>query len=268
MHLASKFKIRCSAISEIMAGAENHTPEEIDNLRAAVAEAEQIATDKPNKTNDKTLATLQNKLYKAENPALSQGAKTYCQNWYTSAKWGKDKLFFGSKYTKKGTEGENDAIDLYGEFLNTMLPKKNEVRISDAHPFLTGECDLLLPNRIDDIKCSWDIYTFPRYETQIDKGYEWQLLGYMAGYSKRQANVVYCLVNAPYELIDSEIDKYCRFNGCERTDEIEAYVTNIMTFDDMPINDRVKVFPVLYDAEKIALIEKRVQLCREYIATL
>lgn len=266
--LANSFKIRCSAISEIMAGAESLTAAEIEILRANVAEAEKIATDRPNKTNNAALQTAKNKLQKALYPALSQGAKTYCQQWHTLAKWGKEKLFFGSKYTKKGNEKEDEAIDLYGDFLNTMLPKKNTVRIPESHPFLTGECDLLLPNRIDDIKCSWDIYTFPRYETTLDKGYEWQVLGYMAGYGRKAGNVVYCLVDAPYELIDSEIDKYCRFNGCERTDEIERYVLNIMTFGDMPIKDRVKVFPVRYDAEKIALIEQRVQMCREYIATL
>jgi hypothetical protein len=54
----------------------------------------------------------------------------------------------------------------------------------------------------------------------------------------------------------------------EVTDEIEEQVRFEMTFEDIPLDKRIKSFEVLYDENKIEAIYKRVEECRKYLQSI
>lgn len=195
-----EFKIRCSAIGQIM-------------------------------TNPRSKTEL-----------LSQTAKTYCETWLKEQVYGRRKEIY-NKYLQKGLDMENEAIALVENHYNYDFLIKNEKFFSND--FLTGTPDLILPDCIRDTKCSWDCFTFPLFDTNLDKGYYWQMQGYMALVERNLAYVDYVLVDTPEEL-DSNAESYRMID----------------------VDYRVKSFKVERNDADIKAISERVKLCREYINTL
>ena len=112
------------------------------------------------------------------------------------------KVEITSKYFDKGNMCEQDSIDLYNSVFFTNH-KKNTVRLFNE--FIEGECDIIAPNEIIDIKTPWSKETFPALpDDGINKDYEWQLRGYMWLYNKDNAALAYCLVDTPDSLIEWE----------------------------------------------------------------
>ena len=129
---------------------------------------------------------------------LSETAKSYIkqlakENYYQY------KTTIETKQMRKGIICERDSIELLNTVMLTNL-KKHERRETRAH--LTGECDILISDAIIDIKTPWSLETFPAFEEDADdKGYEWQLRGYMHLYDKPSAKLMYCMVDTPNELL-------------------------------------------------------------------
>ena len=174
-------------------------------------------------------------------PELSVGAKTYCEEWLISQVYQKEKEI-KSKYLTKGNECEQLGIDRYNRTFGTFCVK-NETFFEDD--WITGTPDIVEPDRIIDIKASWDCWTFPLLETEItNKAYYWQLQAYMYMLGKSKAELVYCLENY--------IDEY----------------GNVYNYDDVEDKHRIKVFKLDYDPEVIAKAKEKVNACREYIEIL
>jgi hypothetical protein len=129
---------------------------------------------------------------------LSETAKSYIkqlakENYYNY------KTTIETKQMRKGIDFEHQSIELLNTVMLTNL-KKNETRETRGH--LTGECDLIINDTIIDIKTSWSLETFPAFEEDADdKGYEWQLRGYMHLYDKPKAKLIYCMIDTPNELL-------------------------------------------------------------------
>jgi hypothetical protein len=111
---------------------------------------------------------------------------------------------------------------------------------------MTGTPDLIINDLVIDMKASWDCFTFPLFDTDIDKAYWMQLQGYMALTGKRSARLVYTLQNTPEELTYDEVADY----------------------SELPSTLRVKEFEIDYDAQFIESVNERVLLCREYVNEL
>ena len=146
---------------------------------------------------------------------------------------------------------------------------------------MTGTPDLFegetiqTATRIIDIKSSWSIHTF--FQTMakaIDKGYFWQLQGYMDLTGAPAASLVYCLVNTPESLVQGEknslawkmavIDRDADplyLEACEAIDK-ESY------FNDIPIEDRWIGFEVQRDQASIDRAHERIGECREFLNKL
>lgn len=144
---------------------------------------------------------------KSKSEVLSVGAKTYIKKLAKEFVFGYTEQI-SSKYTDKGIQVENESIALYNRvFLTDYV--KNEIRMDNE--FLTGECDIYTGKKIIDIKSSWSLGTFPCFkEDAEDKLYEWQLRGYMMLWDCEEAELAYCMVNTPddlmrYEQIDMHI---------------------------------------------------------------
>jgi hypothetical protein len=193
-----EFKIRCSAISDIM-------------------------------TNPRSKSDL-----------LSQTCKTYLETWVKEQIY-ETKKEIKSKYLTKGIEVESQALEYYSDVNDLGFLVINQEHYEN--PFMTGTPDLIFKETVYDFKSSWDCFTFPLFENEVDKGYWMQLQGYMHLTGLKSSKLVYTLQNTPEELVYGEAKDYseidCKF--------------------------RIKEFWFDYSPEFIASVEARVIECREYV---
>ena len=174
---------------------------------------------------------------------LSETTKTFIQEWLKERIYGFKKEI-SSKQIDKGLAFEDMAIDKAIEWLNLPFAIKNEQRFEDD--FFTGEPDLILSDRIIDIKNSWDCFTFPLFENEIPTiGYMYQVQVYMHLTGLKKASVVYVLLNTP-----------------------ETYNTPEMDYSKVDVKFRIKSFDFDYDEAIIEKLKERVKLSRDYIQGL
>lgn len=194
---------------------------------------------------------------------LGKTGESVCQEWIIEQQY-KRRKEFSNKYTEKGLINEDEAIDLASEHYDLGFILKNEKWFEGD--FITGTPDIILNDRTIDIKCSWDIYTFPLFETEVKDEYKYQGLGYMELTGKKVHEVVFVLTDTPIHLIEREVYNYARQHGIEDvTTELFDEFHSRMTYSDIPIEKRIKKFTVNYNESEIELINSRVKECREYI---
>ena len=175
---------------------------------------------------------------------LSETTKSYVYDWLKEQIYGYSKQL-NNKYVNKGLQLEDKAIDKAIEVLNIPFAIKNEKYYEDD--FFCGTPDLIVDGIVYDIKCSWDCFTFPLFDTQIPtKGYFYQLQVYMHLLGLQKAKLVYVLLNTPEELTYEEKHNY--------SDIDEKY--------------KIKTFEIDYDADVIADLQQRVENIRDFITTI
>lgn len=195
---------------------------------------------------------------------LGQTAKTYCENWVKEELYRRRKEF-SSKYTDKGNECEASSIEYAAEHFGWGLVAKNEQNFRDE--LMTGTPDIILAYSVEDIKNSWDCFTFPLFDTDIpDKKYYWQGQVYMALTGKNTFGLVYTLMNAPDHLIEQEARRSAEWQEVEA--ELYDAVRDRMTYDGLNTDLRIKRFEIARNEDDIERIRTRVEQCREYIKTL
>lgn len=181
---------------------------------------------------------------RSKSEILSQTCKSYLQTWLKEQLY-QTKKTIQSKYLVKGTEVEDIAIDYYSEFKGLGFVLKNQDYFEND--YMKGTPDLLPDlDTVYEFKSSWDCFTFPLFETDIDKSYWMQTQVYMHLTSRKKAVLVYTLQNTPDEL---------------EWDESADY-------SDLPASLRIKEFEIQYDIDFINSVEERVKECRLYIEEL
>lgn len=116
-----------------------------------------------------------------------------------------------NQYTDKGKILEDDAIRAVGLLTGTMPIKNTERR---NNQWIQGECDVLTPIALRDIKCSWSMDTHPWFiedaEAKVKEcGYDWQGQGYMWLWDREVHYVDFVLLPTPSTLLkpwDDEIE--------------------------------------------------------------
>jgi hypothetical protein len=198
---------------------------------------------------------------------LGETAKGVIKDVYLWKNYGIRKEFW-SKYTDKGNEMEDQAIQFAGEVLEWDFVVKNEENYSND--FITGTPDINTDTLLADIKCSWDGSTFPFFDTELkNKAYYWQMMGYMWLCDKEEAELVYCLMNTPHEIVLDEIRRaHWKANLVEDDDVLIQAVESQHHFDHIPNDKRVKRFIVKRDEQAIEQIKERVNFAREYYEEL
>jgi hypothetical protein len=270
-NIADTFKIRASALSDIMAGStlENGlTPNqkvELDELLSKQASGLKPLTVKQLDR----LGELTQK-FNAK-PELPSGAKTYCKKWLKqSVAMYNRRADISTKYTEKGLIVEDHAIDFISEMLNLGFIMKNEDR--KENDYMTGCCDVDIPPKslIIDNKSSWDFDTFPIFDTKVpDSGYEWQGQGYMELYNRDHFWLVYTLMDTPINIIERECRSYSYKMGYgEVTESLMKEFVAKMTYSDVANELKIKVFKIERDRSLPAKIEQRVSMCRTYLKQL
>ena len=204
---------------------------------------------------------------RVKSEVLSETAKTYIQDLFKERELGifKD---FSSRYTDKGIENEDQAIQMASEVLNWEFVTKNETRFNNE--WLTGEPDVLTDSLLADIKCSWNGSTFPMFDDKLkNKDYFYQLQGYMMLTDMPQAELVYCLTNTPYQIVEDEVRRaHWKLNLIDEDLDVREAVQASHNFDHLPDSLRVKRFIVKRDNEALEKIKQRVEVAREYYESL
>ena len=257
-----EFKIRCSAISDIMSGNVGLT--EPQELKYCELYERKNAGTKPLTANmEKELSIL---IYKKANPELPTGAKTYLKTWL------KQFLFERNKDWKiavveKGLICEQEGIDLVSKVYNFENMFKNEKFFNND--FMQGTPDIIINETVRDIKNSWDLFTFPMFDDELPKKeYWWQLQGYMCLTGIKKAALDYVLIDIPQALVDLDLKKlYFQSGGIAEDWTPEKYqeLYRNYRFDDIPEDKRVKTFSFDYEEGIDLKIKERVLMCRKYL---
>ena len=170
---------------------------------------------------------------KEKSQILSKGAKTVLDKMAKEFVYGFNEVISG-KYMDKGIIVEDQSIELYNSVYFTDYKKNTERKTND---WITGECDIFTGDKIIDIKSCWSLATFPATgEDGEDKGYEWQLRAYMMLWDVDQADIAYCMVNTPDELIKYEQEE---LHFVDHIDE-NLRVTVVHYFRDLELEEKIK----------------------------
>ena len=208
---------------------------------------------------------------KTKGEVLSKTCKTYIQELAIENKYGIRKEFW-SRYTDKGNECEEEAIELVNDVLNLGFIFKNDENLNND--WITGTPDVNTNEILLDVKCSYDGITFfqKTFEDDIEalnKDYYYQLQGYMWLTGKTESLLCYCLVNTPFQIVEDEVRREHWKQGLiDENLDVRDFVQKKHNFDHIPKEKRVKVFKIAKDEEIIEKIKQRVEECREYYNTL
>lgn len=262
--------IRCSCIGKIMAEGRGSVltdkqSEELERLSGLPK-----LTEKQEETLNKLIAK------RDAPPELSDTTKTYLKEVYMLHKYGKETVGGSerSKYTIKGRSVEEESIAMLSRIDNSLY-SKNEDRYTNE--YLTGEPDIIvkdesgLPIKIIDIKSSWDgASLLSNIGKPLNNLYYWQVHGYMALTGAKEAEVTYCLVNMPEEIINGEKNRIFRAMNPATEENLDYKkvvdrLVNNMTFDEIPIRERIVRFAVPRDETIIQNIYDRVEQCRAWL---
>lgn len=201
---------------------------------------------------------------------LSKTAQKHLIEVYISEKYGR-KRDIQTKQMKKGIEVEQDSIDLLSVYLKSPF-SKNDKRFNND--FITGFPDIIDNERIIDIKSSYDLWTFlGNIPDKLDNLYYWQMQSYMWLTNAKSAVITYCLVDTPASIIEQE--KYYLLKKMDvATEENPEYLKEAMkiefnmSFEDIPVNERVLMFSVERSEDDILKIQHKVEKAREFLFEL
>ena len=261
--------IRCSCIGKIMAEGKGSVLTDKQAETLLELQAKTSLTDKQQFTLDALIAK------RDAPPSLGDTCISYLKEVYIWEKYGKEPLGGAerSKYTMKGKLVEEESIMMLNRIDNASYTK-NDNRYRNE--YLTGEPDIIVTHddtitKIIDIKSSYDFATLlSNLGSSLNPLYKYQVQGYMALTGATEAEVCYCLVNMPQEMINSEKKRlfYALNAATEDNPEYVRQVSkleNNMTFDEIPIRERLIRFPVQRDQILIDKIYKRVEQCRLWL---
>jgi hypothetical protein len=204
---------------------------------------------------------------RSKSEVLSQTAKTYIEELAKEHLFGIKKVF-KSRYTDKGNEVEEKAIELTEEVLGFEFLTKNEDYFEND--YIKGTPDIITTSLVIDVKSSWSGDTFPFFETELpNKDYYYQVMGYMWLTGKKNALISYCLINTPEEIVNDEIRRtaWGKYE-IEPSEETIRDVVALHSFDHIPKDRRVKAFHVEYNEGVVNEMKTRIEHCRTYFNEL
>jgi len=256
---ANGIRFRASGIYHICTNLQRITDKQLQSLATLAAKEERTA-----KQNE----TLTELIAKRDAPdELPDGAITHLYDIYDSHVYGIKEDISG-KQVDKGLLCEQDSLDLIKPYFGFLL--KNASRFEKD--WIVGTPDALTDEYVIDTKTSWNLRTFRAADVKAI--YEWQLQAYMYLTGRNKAVLAYCLVDTPESLIMDEIKRQTYYKGIvdELSDEfaaIEDQITLNMTFSDrIPAKNRVKLFQIDRDENKIEAMKRRSEMAIEKLAEI
>lgn len=169
----------------------------------------------------------------------------------------------------KGIELESEAIELISNFYQYTYSKNEHVFTND---YIIGIPDIVIAADgqiiVRDIKVSRDIFTFPYYEKEIpNSDYYWQLQSYLWLCDAEKAYLDYVLLNTPEWQIQKMLrSKYYELLDRGLVDDLESehavFEINLrfnLTYDDLPVERKIKTFEILRNDEDIEKIKSQIE---------
>jgi len=202
-------------------------------------------------------------------PILSTTCKKRLVQIYTEETTGRKKDI-ESVYIEKGLRTEEQSITTYSLWANAMY-FKNKERIGNG--YVIGEIDFDDEEKdmVIDTKSSFDIFSFDATVAQkINPLYEWQGQMYMWLKNRSRFRLAYCLNNTPEDIIIGLI-KRMRYNFAGTEDdwqEAVALLRDKHTYDDLPLERKIRVYDIKRDDEKIELAKKMIPHFRNYLKNI
>lgn len=256
--------VRCSSISDILTGEVGLTETQKERHKVLTDRHASIS-EKP--LTENMLKEMNSLMFKKDNLELGKTCKSKIQEMFNEREFGISN-FWTNKYVEKGIGIEDESLMLAQKVNGWDFMTKNEERFTNS--FITGEPDAVPDDFVVEIKSSWSINTFPMYETENpNKGYEWQVQGYLWLTDKEIGNLSYCLVDTPEILVVDELYRTARKNGyIDLPPKIEAEIRGNHSYAHINPKLRVNNFEIRRDEKMIERIKERVSLCREYYEEL
>ena len=194
---------------------------------------------------------------------LGKTGENYVKDWLKEQIYGRRKEI-KSKYLDKGNICEDNSLDFIADKLDYGVLVKNEQMFENE--YFVGTPDVILNDHLIDVKNSWDAFTFPLFDDEINPAYYAQGQVYMALTGKEKYKLIYVLSDTPQNLIEREAYWYCKNNGYDDLDDdVLADFTKKMTYDGIDDSLKIKVFEFEYDQAFINKLAERVDECREII---
>lgn len=205
---------------------------------------------------------------RSKNEELSETTKSYLIEVYINEVYGRKKDI-SVKYTKKGLEVEEEAIQLYSEYKLGEYFEKNEKHFTNE--WIKGTPDVVGMDRVYDCKSPYDIFSyFDAMSKPLNKDYYAQLQGYMWLTGKTEATLFYALIDTPKPLIfDEQRRLQWKMNATEETPEfIEAcdVIETNLTYKDLPLEERIHEIEFSIDYELIEKLKTRIMASRVFLA--
>ncbi|MGL5965415.1 MAG: hypothetical protein ACRCZ2_13620 [Fusobacteriaceae bacterium] len=207
---------------------------------------------------------------------LGETVKSHLKEIYLAETLGRRKIV-QSKFLDKGTNREDESISLYRQVTGQFVIK-NEKRY-DGNPYLQGTPDLVFDDRIDDIKTSFDIFTYHKadYKYAVDN-YFWQLVGYnlLVFGELKAGRLCFCLIDNTQVEIEKEIKKTLLNAGLDpirdyESEQAQKYIKQIILnnrYDDIPKKKKLKIHDLDFRDLNLDNFYLRLDKCREYLDDL
>ena len=190
---------------------------------------------------------------------LSQTAKSMLQLWVKEQIYERDFPFDGNKSMENGTISEDNSIEILENNSEFVGLKKNEVTFEND--WIKGTPDLVLEDKIIDIKTSFSGKTFPLFETEVtNQLYYYQLQAYMFLTGKKKAELVYVLGDIDETIILKEFN----YSNSEDYDEFRKYYI----YENIDSKYRIKRLEVEYDQDFEEELKETINKAREYVEYL
>lgn len=198
---------------------------------------------------------------RSKSETLSKTAIKAAIEAYVVQKYDKHPKDLVTDAIRKGLMVEEDAITILSK-VDKRIYVKNEDKLSN--PWITGTPDIVTEREVIDIKSSWDIFTYfaSRFDS-LDKGYEWQLRGYMDLTGRQHARLAYVLCDTPEPLIASAQRKAWYDAGAPAIEDgkVNQMIRDNATYDLSPA-ERVHTFRIEHDPEAMERVYERIALIR------
>lgn len=225
---------------------------------------------------------------------LSERAKTYLVEKYIQEQYGRTKDF-SNKYLDKGLSVEQSAITLYSRIKKEGFASNEEEK---RNAYFSGTPDIIMPDKIIDIKSSFTIFTFMASKNdKLNKDYYYQVQTYCDLFDKPKGEVAYILENSPWHIVEGELrreaykygdnastpnwveiriianhvydlhtfNEYLSIRGIVPSDDLSKYA--IAGFVEVPLKERHHSFEFDRNDIDIARMKDRVVECRKHMNT-
>lgn len=199
---------------------------------------------------------------------LSKSAESYLDEIYIEEVFGRKKEI-SNKYIDKGNACENEGfIFATRHYTNNTKYLDPSDRRTLSNDFVVGTPDIILEDKVVDLKGSWDIFSFSSADGFNDQYYI-QLQCYMWLLGLKKADLFYYLSNTPSFMIENEKNRmFYKFGANDDDPEYQKWLESFLKmsiYDDLEFKDRYKIFSYAFDIDIIEKLKNRIEKSREYL---